>query len=450
MKVCKTVAVSVMLLALWGCSGNRQPTVFDEPVMDTRLASLPLRWWEGLGDPVLDRFVEWALADNLDLAAATERVREQRAYRRQANSRLMPAVAVSGRYENGHGGSDARDEDYFYGLDLAWELDLFGRLSAIVDAAEANQRAAQADYQALRVSLVADVVGSYLDYRLAQREEAIARQTADAQAETVRITQVRLEQGTASGLDLERFTAQLAVTRAAIPAARARGANARYTLAYLLNRAQEDIDHELHAVPGLPKVPDDARLLALLELPAERLRGRADVRAAEWRLQAAGHDLEASRALRFPQLTLGGLLGVQRGVAPLSWSAIAQGLQPLIDFGEITATIAASDARQRQAAIAYRAALITALRETRSAISAYGEGQDRRRLLGTAVVASTAASRLARRQYESGTISLFEVLDAERSLFDAQLDEARATTDVQLRWVEIYRTVGLAPADASF
>lgn len=450
MKVCAAVAVSVMLLALWGCAGNRQPTVLDEPAMNTRLASLPLRWWEGLGDPVLDRFVDWALADNLDLAAATERVRELRAYRRQASSRLMPAAALSGRYEKGRGGSDSRDEEYFYGLDLAWELDLFGRLSAIVDAAEANQRAAQADYQALRVSLVADVVGSYLDYRLAQREEDIARQTADAQAETVRITRVRLEQGTASGLDLERFTAQLAVTQAAIPAARARSASARYMLAYLLNRAQQDVDRELRAEPGRPRVPDDARLLALLELPAERLRGRADVRAAEWRLQAAGHDADASRALRFPRLTLGGLLGVQRGVAPLSWSAIGQGLQPLFDFGEITATIEANDARQRQAAIAYRSALIGALRETRSAISAYGEGQDRQRMLATAVASSMTASRLARRQYESGTISLFEVLDAERTLFDAQLGEARAITDVQLRWVEIYRTLGLAPPDSRF
>jgi NodT family efflux transporter outer membrane factor (OMF) lipoprotein len=414
-------------------------------VPDESVQRLPLRWWEGFDDPSLDRLVTLALEDNLDLAAAAERIREQRANRRQASSVLLPAVVLSGSHEKARNAGDGRDEDYFYGLDLAWELDLFGRLRALTRAAQANQQAAVADFQALRVSLIADVASTYLDYRLALREEAIAQRATQAQAETARITQIRFDQGTASGFDVERFNAQVDITRAAIPAARARAANARYTLAYLLNRDQAEIDEILQAEERIPGIPEDSRVLALLEIPASSLRGRADVRSAELRMLAAGEELNAARALRYPQLTLGGLIGVEQGASATSWSLSGQLLQPLVDFGQIRSIIDATDSRQRQSLLAYQSSLINALRETRTAITTYAQGLDRQRMLDQAVRSSTRATELARRQYDSGTVSLIEVLDAQRTLFDAQLSEVQASTDVLLRWVEIYRTLGLAP-----
>ncbi|GGJ89602.1 TolC family protein [Pseudomonas matsuisoli] len=439
----RMLSLICVVLVVTGCAGRSEP--LPPALPDEAVAQLPQRWWEDFEDDALDRLVSLALADNLDLAAATERIRELRANRRQASSQLMPSVAISGSHENGRSASDGHDEDYFYGLDLAWELDLFGRLRALSRAAEAEGQAAVADYRALRVSLIADVAGAYLDYRLAQREERIARRSADSQAETARITRIRFEQGTASGFDVERFTAQVDITRAAIPVARERAANARYTLAYLLNREQTEIDAILAGPVVTSDLPGDERLLALLDLPAASLRSRPDVRAAEWRMLLADEELNAARALRFPQLTLGGLVGFEQGTSPAAWSLTGQILQPLVDFGQIRATIEASDARQRQAMLAYQSSLIGALRETRSAIASYAQGLERQRLLGRAVSASMNATELARRQYDSGTVSLIEVLDAERTLFDAQLSEVQASTDVMLRWVQIYRTLGLAP-----
>ncbi|TBU92700.1 TolC family protein [Phytopseudomonas dryadis] len=437
--------LGLCLLLLSACAGRTPPPLAELPPQ--ALAGLPLAWWRSLDDPALNQLVELALRDNLDLAAATQRIREQRALRRQARGDLLPSVNVSGRHEKGRSARDGHDEDYFYGLDLAWELDLFGRLSAIESAAEANLRAADADYQALRVSLIGEVAGTYLQYRLAQREEVIAQQAADSQAQIARITRVRFDQGTASGFDVERLDTQLAITRAAVPEARERAATARYDLAYLLNAQQERIDAIL-AGQATPSAPHDEQLLPLLALPASSLRARADVRAAELRLLAADHELDAAKALRYPQLTLGALVGFEQGVGVPAWTLSAQALQPLFDFGRIRAGIEAGDARREQAWLAYQASLIQALRETRSAIAAYAQGLERQRLLDGAGRSAANATELAQRQYDSGTVSLIEVLDAQRTQFDTQLDQVRASTDVALRWVQIYRTLGLAPVQA--
>ncbi|MBE7376290.1 TolC family protein [Pseudomonas lopnurensis] len=434
-----------LVLLLGGCAARPAPAPLET---DIALAGLPLDWWRGFRDPALERLVDLALEDNLDLAIAAQRIREQRAVRRQAAGALLPSLYATGRHEKARNG-DGHDEAYFYGLDLAWELDLFGRLRALSRAADAGLQAAAADYQALRVSLIGEVASTYLQYRLALQQERIAERAADSQAEIARITRIRFDQGTASGFDVERFDAQVAITRAAVPRAREQAAAARYALAYLLNREQTEIDALLGDNARLPQQPEDEQLLALFELPASSLRGRADVRAAELRMRAADQALDAARALRYPQLTLGALVGVEQGVSVPAWSLGGQVLQPLFDFGRIRGEIEASDARREQAWLSYQATLIQALRETRSAIAAYLQGLERQRLLDNAVRSSANAIELARRQYEAGTVSLIEVLDAERTQFDTQLDQVQASTDVALRWVEIYRTLGLAPPTES-
>ena len=440
----KVVLLITLLLGLTACTSREAPP--PVPPVEPALQGLSLHWWQALQDPVLDRLVALALRDNLDLAAAGERIREQRALRRQAAGNRYPSLAISASHEKGRSASDGHDEDYLYGLDLAWEVDLFGRLAALQRAADAELQAAAADYQALRVSLIAEVAVTYLQYRLALREVDIAVQAADSQAQIARITRVRFDQGTASGFDVERLDTQLAITRAAVPEARQRAEAARYALAYLLNAEQADVDGLLET-SSTASAPRDQALSALLQLPASQLRGRPDVRAAELRMQAVDNQLDAAKALRYPQLTLGALVGFEQGASVPAWTLSAQALQPLFDFGRIRATIEATDARRQQAWIAYQSSLIQALRETRSAISGYAEGLERQRLLDNAGRSAANATALAQRQYDAGTVSLIEVLDAERTQFDAQLQQQRAVTDVALRWVEIYRTLGLAPVE---
>ncbi|MBU1329802.1 MAG: efflux transporter outer membrane subunit [Gammaproteobacteria bacterium] len=442
---------SLTLMAVLGLAGcaSQEPAhealVTPSATTPSALAALSPRWWESFEDQSFERLIGLALRDNLDLLSATERVREQRAQRSQAAAALLPDLAISGNYGRNRNALDGRTNEHFYGLDLAWELDVSGRLRALRNASDAELRAAAEDYRSLRIGLMAEVANTYLRYRLAQQQLAIAIRASATQRETARVTRERFAQGTVNRLDVERIEAQVQVTEAEIPVARQQQVDARYALAYLLAAEQQAVDAILAQGAETLRQPSQDALAALLEVPVEILRERPDVRAASERLQAAGEELAASRAARYPQLTLGALGGFERGASAPAWSLTAGLLQPLFDFGRIRAGIEASDARRAQAFLAYETSLRQALRETQSAIHAYGQGWQRQQRLEQATAAATRAVELARNQYEVGTVSLLEVLDAERSLFDIQRSQVQASTDVSLRWVELHRTMGIAP-----
>lgn len=441
--------VLVVMLGLAGCAGQAgrdEPLEQPASALPSALAALSPRWWESFEDPALERLIHLALRDNLDLLSANERVREQRAQRRLAAAALGPDIAISGQYGRARNAQDGRTNDHFYGLDLAWELDVSGRLRALRDASDAELRASWEDYRSLRIGLMAEVANTYLSYRLAQQQLAIATRTGETQREIARVTRERFAQGTVSRLDLERIEAQVQITEAEIPVARQQQVDARYALAYLLATEYQQVDAILADGPETTSLPNEDALAALLEVPVEILRERPDVRAASERLTAAGAGLAASRAARYPQLTLGALGGFERGTSVPAWSLTAGLLQPLFDFGRIRAGIEASDARKAQALLAYEASLRQAMRETQSAIHAYGQGWQRQQRLDQAATSATRAVALARNQYQIGIVSLLEVLDAERSLFDIQRNQVQASADISLRWVELHRTIGVAPA----
>lgn len=468
----RAIIVTLGVLALTACAGRVEPppapelpATWQDVDAATPSYTVPPRWWRTFDDPVLDRLVELSLQRNLDLAAAGERIHEARAQRRAAGAALYPDIAISAsRAESGGDRGDAGTaagrggDTWAYGLDLAWEIDVFGRLRALRRAADAALAASAADYQAARLSLVAEVAGNYLELRLAERQLALAESSARAQAETLRLTRARFTQGVADRLDVERLASQLAITEAAIPAARERTATARYTLAFLLAVPQPTID-VLVGYPtagtrsdlaiAVPRADTGRAVMPVLAAPAEVLRGRPDVIAAERRLAAAGEELVAARAARYPQITLAALGGFERGASGAVWEAEAGLLQPLFDFGRIRAGIESSDARRRQAALAYESALRQALRETQTAIYGYGQALQRQQRLDAAAAAAEQAVSLARRRYQVGTLSLLEVLDAERTLFDVQQDQAEATVAVSQRLVTLYRTLGILPDDAA-
>ncbi|WP_433768014.1 efflux transporter outer membrane subunit [Pseudomonas putida] len=450
----RTPLLTLLLLSsLTGCSSHTdteslpmQTASAEAP--DKVLASLAPRWWESFEDPVLNQLITHALRDNLDLAAAIERVREVRAQHNLLASELYPQVGIAAQYGRSRTAQESTSTKYSYGVDMVWELDLFGRLKALRNEAGAELNAVHQDYLSLRLSLMAEVANSYLQYRLAQQLMEIATQAGINQEQTARVTRARLESGSANRFDLERIESQLAITHAEIPTAQQQAQAARYNLAYLLASEQTRID-SLLAEPSPPSLRfSESALPQLLSMPAEVLRERPDVRAAEQRLRAADESLVATRAARFPQLTLSALtLFEQGGAAP--WALTSQLFQPLLDFGRSGSRIEASDARREQARLAYQQSLLQALREAHTSIQAYGQGIHRQTELDKATAAATRAVDLARQQYQAGTVSMLEVLDAERSLFNVQRIQAQANVDVALHWVAINRSLGLAPTQGA-
>jgi NodT family efflux transporter outer membrane factor (OMF) lipoprotein len=426
---------------------------------DAKVAEVaPKAWWLDFGDPVLDRLIEMAQARNLDLKLAEARVMESRALRKGARAEMYPELTGSAGAERAHehlteanAGRTRTTSTFGLSLGATWEADLFGRIRSEARAANADLEASVADRDAVRLTLLAEVARTYMEFRLWQAQAVLAEKNAEAQAGTVRITRARFNQGMGSRLDLERTIAQLSQTRATVPQAREQAESARHRLVLLLASRPEDL---AAIVPEESPMPD-ADALTVLAAPTQVIALRPDVRAAERRLLAAAERVKAAEALRYPQITLSGLIGVESDkVGELFnpgtkvWSAGAALLQPLFDFGRIRAGIDAADARQEQAYLSYELTVRTALQEAQTAIILYTQGVIRQKELGGAVDAARKSADLAHRQYQEGTLSLLEVLDAERTLYEAETDWTAATADVAMRLVSVYQTMGVVPPAA--
>ncbi len=448
-------AGGLALTALAACAGSAPrglprdavPTAWET----TRTSSLAVTstgaaWWEAFGDPVLDRLIARAEVRNLDLRIADARLQEARALRSGATAELWPEVDGSAAVSVSRSKRpDAKPRDFQLGLNVSWVPDLFGRVRSEARASEADERSLRADREAVQLLLTAEVAETYVEYRLRRVQHALSLRTAEAQEATLRITRARFGQGIASRFDVERAVAALAITRSRIPEADTLAAAARHRLALLLAEPSDVVTQALDGDRPLP----DSDPKRILQSPAQVVARRPDVRAAEWRFLAALARKDGAEALRYPTLDLAGLIGLESpdltelfNPASLIWSIGAGLLAPLLDFGRIRAKIDVADARQQQAYLEYERTVRTALEEAQTAIISYAQGVLRQGELWTAVVSARKAAQLARRQYREGTLSLLEVLDAERSLNDAELSWSQASADVSVRLITIHRTMG--------
>jgi outer membrane protein, multidrug efflux system len=415
-----------------------------------------LTWWKAFDDEAIDRLVGLAQQRNLDLRVAEARVREVRAQRRAALANLGPQVDASlgaerfrGTRSGSSDGATVLEDTATAAVSTSWEVDLFGRVRAAARAADAELRAVQADRDGVRLALIAEVIRNYLEFRLYQVQTELSLRNAQAQEETVRITRARFNEGFASRLDLERTLAALRTTRAQIPQSRELAESARYRLVLLTASTPEALNELLPQGTSNPGELPDSDAESVLLTPSDVIAHRPDVQAAQRRLMAAAEQRNVAAALRYPRITLAGLLGVEDDrVADLldsgtrTYSVSAGLLAPLIDFGRIRAAIDVADAIQEQAYLMYEQTARTALQETQTALVLYTQGKLRQRELAQAAESARRAAELARRQYTAGALSLLEVLDAERNVYAVELDAAQATADVSIRLVNVYESMG--------
>ncbi|HEY0684058.1 MAG TPA: efflux transporter outer membrane subunit [Steroidobacter sp.] len=453
------------LAALAACSqpvkqlpDDMQASWVDEQRAITPADATALTWWKAFDDSTIDQLVDLAQQRNLDLRVAEARVREVRAQRRATLANLAPQIDGSVDAQRSRGrraGSDTSeiDESATAAANASWEIDLFGRLRAEARAANAELSAVQADRDGVRLALIAEVIRNYLEFRLYQVQTELSLRNAQAQEETVRITQARFNEGFASRLDLERTISSLRTTRAQIPQSRELAEAARHRLILLTASTPDTLNRLLPASTSDPGALPDSDAERVLLTPADVIARRPDVQAAERRLIAAAEQRNVAAALRYPRITLAGLLGVEDArVSDLldtgtrTWSVSGGLLAPLIDFGRIRAAIDAADAVQEQAYLTYEQTARTALQETQTALVLYTQGKLRQQELAQAAESARRAAQLARRQYTAGALSLLEVLDAERSVYAVELNAAQATADVSIRLVNVYQSMGLVPA----
>lgn len=454
----RTLLITALALAISACAvgpdykaPQEAPTASQQAAQgnyDT--ARFEVQWWQQFDDPTLNQLVEQSLQNNRELRVAYARLRAARSIRDDVANDRLPTVTSRASSEIGKaqqpGVTEQRvnAERYDLGLDMAWELDLFGRIQRQLEASEAQIEVAQADYQQLQVSLIAELVDAYGTLRGAQLREGIARSDLQNQQSSRDIIERRHEVGMGSELDVLRSDARLAATEATIPQLQAQQVRARNRIATLLGQRPDALSVDLSPRP----LPAIAKALPIGD-PGELLRRRPDVRAAERELAAATAQVGVATANLFPRVSLSGFLGFTagRGSQLGSSAARAWGVAPTIswaafDLGSVRARLRGAEADADGALASYEQQVLLALEESENAFSDYGKRQQRLLSLVRQSEASRAAAAQAALQYREGTADFLVLLDAERERLAAEDSQAQAEVELYQGIVAIYKALG--------
>jgi multidrug efflux system outer membrane protein len=407
-------------------------------------------WWQQFEDPTLNKLVARSLDGNRDLRIAFARLKSARAIRDDVANDVMPVVTSRASSDIGKGQQPGiterrvNSERYDLGLDMAWEVDLFGRIQRQLEASDADQEAAEANLYQLQVTLIAEVVDAYGQLRGAQLREAIARDNLKNQQSSQDVTTQLRDAGVGNELDVVRAEARLAAVEATVPQLQAEQVRQRNRIATLLGERPENLSVDLSP----SKLPAIAKALPIGD-PTQVLRNRPDIRAAERQLAASTARIGVATADLFPRVSLSGFLGFTagRGSQIGSSAARAWSLGPSItwaafDLGSVRAQIRSADADAEGALANYEQQVLLALEESENAFSDYDKRQQRLVSLMRQSDASRSAARLASVQYREGTADFLVLLDAERERLAAEDAQAQAEIELYHGIVAIYKALG--------
>lgn len=402
-------------------------------------------WWQRFDDPLLNDLIALALQANTRVESAQAALQQARALSDVARAQQLPTLGASASLQRARSGNSSSENRVGLGLDAAWELDLFGVRRSAVDGRVAVERARSASLGDAQVSVAAEVALNLIDLRSAQARRALADANAESQQETLQLTQWRVQAGLATSLESEQARAALQQTLAQLAPLATVEAQAMHALAVLCGLAPAALHGRLAAPSAVPQAPPGLAF----SLPADTLRQRADVRAAEAEVDAALGAVAQADAARKPSLRLGGSLGLNAlafgglgSGAAIAASVLAGLSAPLFDGGEGAAQVRAQQAALVAARAAYRAALLGALQEVENALVALRNDQERLARLQEASEAAANAALLARQRYSSGLIDFQVVLETQRSLLGTQDNAAAARAEIARDHVRLYKALG--------
>ncbi len=441
-------------MALAGCAavpmGPAVPAQADLPrgwsdtVAAARATGLAA-WWLRFQDTALSALIADALRANTSVVGAQAALRQARALRDVSAAGLQPSLGSSAGVQRGSVGGRRTGNSFQAGLDAGWEVDLFGAKRNAVAASDATARASAASLGDVQVSVAAETALSYITLRGAQSQQAIASDNLTSQLQTLQITEWRAQAGLLSSLEAEQARAAAAQTQALLPSLQTQVQQAAHALAVLSGRPPA----ALQALVDRPApVPQPADELAF-SLPAETLRQRADVRAAEQQVMAAQSRVAQADADRWPSFSLGGSLGLNA----LSFSGLGQSAAvvtsllasvslPLWDGGAARAQVRAQQAALDQTRAIYRGTVLLALQEVEDALVALRNDRLRASRLQAATAAATHAATLARQRYGSGLVDFQTVLETQRSQLAAQDGLANVIASLSADHVRLYKALG--------
>jgi len=410
------------------------------------------KWFDLFHDEVLRQLVETAVQQNFDVRIAAERVLEARAQVGITRSDLYPTLDLPGQFTASQssgigafpfpGGQSFKSSYTQLGLSFNWELDLWGRVRRLTEAARAQYLATEEARHGVTLSLISDVMTGYFALREQDLELDIAQRTRDVAQENLRLIQLRRERGAANALEVhqaEQFlytaTAQIASTQRTI-------GQDEDALNLLLGNAPADVRRglNLEQIAGPPELPAG--------LPASLLERRPDIRQAEDNLIAANAQLGAARALFFPQISLTGFFGGQSQAlsalftGPARMASIGPSATLPIFHEGLRAGLRLTEAQKQEMLVTYQKTIFGALREVSDALIAHDKTHEQRQEEEKLVAALSESVRLSDLRYRGGLDSYLQVLDAERNLFGGQLTLAQLRLSELDSVVQLYRALG--------
>jgi multidrug efflux system outer membrane protein len=420
----------------------------ENPQMQSQVASYAdLPWWQVFQDPKLQELIRTAIKQNYDLQLATERIDAARAQVAVTRSALFPQISANPAF--GGGKENVAQSRYNFGLltaDAAFQLDFFGRLRRATQAARAELLATEAARQTVVLTLVSDVASDYFTLLQLDLQLQITRDTVSTQTDSVKLTNLRLDHGVATKLDVLQAQQVLDTANSQVPDLERQIGQEEDAISILLGDYPQDVARGLPLVqqPLPPEVPPG--------LPSSILERRPDIREAEQNLIAANAEIGVAKAAFFPQISLtgsgGGAFGRSSAFSGLMtthlgiWSYGAQVTQPIFTGGALRGNLKLAEAEHQQALTAYREAIQHAFGDVSDALIGYQKLHQVRVRLEDTVADLQESVRLSNMRYKGGTTTYLEVLDGQRSLFSAELTLAQARGNEYQSLVQLYRSLG--------
>jgi multidrug efflux system outer membrane protein len=416
-------------------------------------------WWTNFDDPLLAQIVERARAGNLDIAQAAARLRQAREGLIQSRANLLPTISGSGGYSRSFDLAGASTvtlpdgtittisrgagDSFSIGGDVSYQVGLFGEIRRTVEASRAQYAAAGYDLATIQLSAQAEAARNYVLARLYQQQLANARSSLAIQDDNLEIAGFRVQAGLVSSLDSEQARAQRAQTAATIPTIEQNYNAAVSRIGVLTGQAPGALKTELQAVRPIPRGP--ARVT--VGVPADTLRNRPDVRAAERNLASATAQIGVAKAALYPALAISGSISTDATAVGGLFDQIAgrlfAGLTQAIFNGErLRSQVRVNEAAADASFAAYRGTVLTGLEDVENAVVALDASQRRAREFAIALDAANNSAILSRSQYRAGLTDFTTLNTTESSLLSARNGLSQAQADQAQALIQLYLALG--------
>lgn len=400
-------------------------------------------WWDQFDDPTLSALVRMGISDNLSLKQYATRIYQYQAQIGVVRSDMFPAFRESGMY-NYNKAPGSESQSWSLSTDMSWELDFFGRLKRLTEAAVADMAQQNEIYRDAQVILIAEIAQNYVNARLYEQQIRIAKENIEIQKHTYDLTVQKQQLGTASKLDGAQARGSCAGVESDLATYEAQYQKALNNLSVLTGRTPGSIDQLFAQSAPIPTAPD--RLM--VGIPAELLRNRPDVRAAEQAIVAQTSRVGAAIGDLYPRFSLTGSFGIDAMDFATGFSSgLASSIGPsfqwnIFAFGKYKSNIRVQEFRQTECVLAYQNAVLNAAKEVDDALAGYVNEKERLEKLNEAVVAYDEALQLAQQRYSDGTADFQRVLDTQSNKLRYDLQQVQSQANLVSNVIALYKALG--------